>query len=72
MRTKESLMVEIRDLMQDLAKNGLLLRGAKSPTRIIELSHARTEILLSIAHRQGLMIEILETEIEYPTGRKVA
>ena len=72
MRTKETLRVEIRVLMTEMARNGLLLGMAKNPTRMIELSHARTEILLSIAHRQGLLIEILSNEIEYSTGRKVA
>jgi hypothetical protein len=73
MRSKESLRVEIRELMKDLAGNGLALRLNKaSVIRTGQLLHCRTEILKSIAHRQGLMIEILETEAEYLTMKEAA
>ena len=75
MRTKESLMNEIRDLMAAMAQNGMELRRCERSNMWIkanELLHARTEILKSIAHRQGLLIEVLNNEIEYATERKVA
>jgi hypothetical protein len=68
-------MVEIRELSRDLAVNGMNCSMAKrggNVDRMIELLLGRTEILKSIAHRQGLLIEILGNEIEYSTERKVA
>ena len=68
MRTKESLRVAIRELMKDLAGNGLALRlNKKSTVRTEELLLCRCEILKSIAHRQGLLIEMMANEIEYST-----
>jgi hypothetical protein len=68
MRTKESLKVEIRELMLAMAHNGLNMRMMERSNMWLkanELLHARTEILKSIAHRQGLLIEVLSNEIEY-------
>jgi hypothetical protein len=72
MRTKESLKAEIRGLMIDLATNGSLLRRLERSNMWLnanELLHARHEIMKSIAHRQGLLIEMMENEAEY---RRVA
>lgn len=68
MRTRESLMVEIRSLMKDLAVNGMNMRMAKNSNNIdqlINLLAVRTEIYKSIAHRQGLLIEVLSNEVEF-------
>jgi hypothetical protein len=67
MNTKEGLMVMIRSLMRDLASNGMQLRLSKSSNmvRTEELLHVRAEILKSIVHRQGLLIEVLKVELEY-------
>lgn len=75
MRTKQGLKVEIRGLIRALAINGMNMNMAKRSDNIdltVNLLCARTEILKSIAHRQGLLIEVLDNEIEYSTGRKVA
>ena len=68
MRTKESLKVEIRLLMTEYAKLGGELRreiNAGRTIRMEELLLARHEILLSVSHRQGLLVQVLEVEIEY-------
>ncbi len=75
MRTKESIRVEIRTLMTAMAQNGMELRRMERSNmwlRVNELLGVRTEILKSIAHRQGLLITILENEIEYSTKDEVA
>lgn len=75
MRTKESLKGEIRELMKDMAENGFELRRVERKGLFLrqnELLHARHEIMKSIAHRQGMVIEALECEAEYGVGRKVA
>ena len=68
MRTKETIGNEIRELASDLARNGFNLgvaakRGDK--WSMSELMLARVEIYKSIAHRQGLFIEILNAELKY-------
>ncbi len=75
MRTKESIKQEIRTLTQAMAQNSMEIRRETRAGRtnaLVRLAEARHQIMLSIAHRQGLMIEILENEMEYSTGRKVA
>jgi hypothetical protein len=65
---KEQLMVQIRELLKDLARNGFELRQEKRMNRQIELHCARVEIYKSICHRQGLIIEAQANEIEYDTA----
>ena len=68
MDTVETLKRQVRELMKDLAINGVelgRLRGMNMWVRQGELLLARTEILKSIAHRQGLIIEALQNQIEY-------
>lgn len=62
---KEQLIVQIRELLKDLARNGFELRREKRVNRQIELHLARVEIYKSICHRQGLIIEMQANEIEY-------
>lgn len=64
----ESLRAQIRELMQALSSNGLNLRMTekrKSTIGLSELLHARVEIYKSIAHRQGMIIEVQATEIKF-------
>jgi hypothetical protein len=75
MRTKESLKLEIRELTMAYAKAGVELSREHRAGRTIHLERllcARNQILLSIAHRQGMLVKVLETEIEYSTERKAA
>jgi hypothetical protein len=75
MRTKESIKREIQDLMAALAQNNFGLRRMERRNMWLnanELLHARHEIMKSIAHRQGLLIEIMENEMEYSTKREAA
>lgn len=72
MRTKESLLKEIRILMRELAKASFNLRMEKRGDRQIALHHVRTEIYKSICHRQGLVIQALTAEVEFGSERKVA
>ena len=68
MRTIESLKVEIRELMKDLARNGAeSVREHKSgrTMNLERLAVARVEIYKSIAHRQGLIIEILTVQVKF-------
>ena len=71
MRTKETIRAEIVVLMRELARTGMALRMEKRINRQIELMHARTEIYKSIAHRQGLMIEMMTNELAFaqPEGK---
>ena len=75
MRTKESIKVEIRTLMTALAQSSMELRREIKSGRtmhLARLAEARHQIVLSIAHRQGLLIEILSNEIEYSTKKEAA
>lgn len=75
MRTKEGLRVEIRNLQIDYARaKAELSREIRSGRtmnlpRLGEVCH---QILLSIAHRQGLLIEILNNEIAFSTVKEAA
>lgn len=66
----EMLKAQIHGLMRDLAINGLHLRVEKRVGRKFELMAARMEIYKSIAHRQGLIIEMQANDIDF--ARKVA
>ena len=73
MRTRESLKREIGELMKDLVHAGFELKRTERTNqwlRANELLHARHEIMKSIAHRQGLIIEMMENDMEY--GSKAA
>jgi hypothetical protein len=70
MLTVETLRKEIRMLQQTLATNGFEMRMEKRTNRILDLMTARMEIYKSIAHRQGLLIEVLTNEVNFE--RKVA
>jgi hypothetical protein len=63
--TKQALKVQIRELMKDLTRNGFDLRVEKRVVRQLELHLARVEIYKSIAHRQGLIIEIQDNELRF-------
>ena len=68
MHSKENIKAEINLLCRELAVNGMNLnmqRRRQNLDEVINLMCARTEILKSIAHRQGLLIEILENESRY-------
>lgn len=73
--TKEGIKVQIRDLTVALAQNSMDLRREIRSGRtmnLVRLGEARHQIMLSIAHRRGLLIEILENEMEYSTKREAA
>lgn len=68
MKTKEQLRQEIRELMFALVRNGVNLRmmcRMQNTREQLNLMAARTELLKSICHRQGLLIVALDTEVEY-------
>ncbi len=75
MRTKESLKVEIRGLMTDYARAKAELSRETRAGRTIHIPRLLGvchEILLSISHRQGLLVQVLETEIEYMPVKEAA
>jgi hypothetical protein len=66
--SKEGLRAQIRELTRDLAVNGMnvsRMQRIGNVNEVIQLLLVRTEILKSIAHRQGLLIEALDNEAEY-------
>ena len=66
MRTVLSLKVEIRNLMKDLATNTMNIRlSRENPDAMHRFLLVRTEIYKSIAHRQGLIIEVLSVEVKF-------
>jgi hypothetical protein len=68
MKTVLTLKCEIKSLIKDLAVNGMNLRRCARMGNSIEVERllcCRTEILKSVVHRQGLIIEALENEAEY-------
>jgi hypothetical protein len=70
----EELKAQIRGLMRELAHNGVRLRIVQkrgSLNDACNLMCVRVELLKSIAHRQGLLIEALENEMSF-SERKVA
>jgi hypothetical protein len=68
---KTQLQNEIRELMKDLAQNGIYLKlMAKSPRETERLLCVRTEIYKSICHRQFKLLKEYEIELTY--GKAVA
>lgn len=68
MRTKETLKREIRELSIEYAKVRAKMRIESRAGRTLsaeDLACAAHEILTSIAHRQGLLVQVLENQIEY-------
>ncbi len=70
--SKEGIRAQIVELMKDMTRNGFELRLEKRMHRQIELHHQRVEILKSICHKQGLLIEIMVAESKWTENRKVA
>jgi len=61
MKNLYTLQSQIKDLNECLKQNTVALRQAhNNSVRIVELLHARTQIILSIAHRQGEVIKTYE------------
>lgn len=61
MKTVYALNLQIQELTQCLKQNTVELRQAhNNSVRLIELLHARTQIILSIVHRQGEVIKTYE------------
>ena len=74
MRSISCLKVEIQTLMMALSQSTIELRGCEKRNmwlRVAEILHARVEIYKSIAHRQGLIIEMQDNELKF-YDRKVA
>lgn len=61
----EMLKAQIRMLMGQLARNGFEMRREKRVNRTIDLMAARMEIYKSIAHRQGMIIEIQAAHLKF-------
>jgi hypothetical protein len=73
--TVQQIKNQIRDLQVALAQNNLELKRETRANRTMNLPRlmeARYQIMLTIAHRQGLLIQILETEVAYQTTKEVA
>lgn len=61
MKNLYQLQSEIKDLNECLKHSTVALRQAhNNSVRLIELLHARTQIIVSIAHRQAQVIRIYE------------
>jgi hypothetical protein len=63
MKTKEQLRAEISSLMVDLVRNGVHMRTMIRWGNVREqlnLMAARVEILKSICHRQGQLIQLVD------------
>jgi hypothetical protein len=59
-----SLNNQIAELNECLKQNTVELRKAhNNSVKLVELLHARTQIILSIAHRQALVIKTYENEL---------
>ena len=71
---KEQLRLELRELVKDLATNGMAMRlmKGKSPRETERLLCARTEIYKSICHRQWKLLQLMEMEAIGPETKKVA
>ena len=73
-RSVESIRAEIRTLLGALNQSTVELKRAEKQNmwlRVSELLSARIEIYKSIAHRQGLIIEMQDNELKF-YDRKVA